>query len=92
MKATIDRAGRLVIPMEIRKRAGLKPGTKVDIECSEGVIEISPELPKGKLVREGHLLVWHPDEGEMMTGEEMDRMIEEAREERLDEVARGSGL
>jgi len=31
MKAAIDKAGRVVIPSEIRRRAGLQPGTELDI-------------------------------------------------------------
>ncbi len=43
MRTTIDRAGRLVIPKEIRDRAGLTPGMPLNIRVHNGVIEIEPE-------------------------------------------------
>ena len=56
MKTTIDAAGRLVIPKEIRKRAGLTSGCEVEVRCTQdGRIEIEP-LSKVKLVREARLL------------------------------------
>ena len=41
MSATIDSAGRLVIPKALRERAGLTPGTRVDFRFHDGNIEIS---------------------------------------------------
>ncbi len=57
MKATIDAAGRLVIPREIRRRAGLAPGTLLEVRWQDGRIEIEPAALPVKLVRQGRLLV-----------------------------------
>lgn len=40
MLATIDKAGRLVVPKPIRDAMGLKPGAKLDISYADGRIEI----------------------------------------------------
>jgi AbrB family looped-hinge helix DNA binding protein len=40
METTIDRAGRVVIPKQIREAAGLKPGVALSIEYMNGRIEI----------------------------------------------------
>lgn len=40
MIATIDKAGRLVIPKAIRDEMGLKPGTSLQIDYVDGKIEI----------------------------------------------------
>ena len=40
MTATIDSAGRLVIPKALRDRAGLTPGTRVDYHFHDGNIAI----------------------------------------------------
>lgn len=62
MKVTIDSAGRLVIPKEIRREAGLKPGMPLEVRWEEGRIEIVPAPLPVKLVRRGRLLVAVPKE------------------------------
>ena len=57
MKATIDSAGRLVIPREIRRLAGLQPGTPLDVRWRDGRIEIEPAPTPVNLVRKGRFLV-----------------------------------
>jgi AbrB family looped-hinge helix DNA binding protein len=60
MKTSIDAAGRLVIPKEIRREAGLRPGTLLEIRWEGGRIEIEPAPLPVKLVRRGRLLVAQP--------------------------------
>jgi AbrB family looped-hinge helix DNA binding protein len=57
MKTTIDAAGRLVIPKEIRREAALEPGTPLEVRWRDGIIEIEPEPVPVTLAREGHVLV-----------------------------------
>jgi len=77
MKATIDKAGRVVIPKKIRDAAGLHPGMVLDVRCRDGRIEIEPRAAPIRLVRRGRFLVAVPDEpGEPLTTE----MVEEIRE------------
>lgn len=60
MKTTIDNAGRLVIPKEIRRKAGLKLGLPLDVRWENGKIVITPDYLPVKLVRKGHFLVAVP--------------------------------
>ena len=60
MRTAIDAAGRLVIPKEIRREAGLKPGMALEVHCRAGCIEIEPAPVLVKLVRRGRLLVAVP--------------------------------
>ena len=60
MKTTIDAAGRLVIPKDIRREAGLKPGMPLEVRWREGKIEIAPESLPVTLQRRGRLLVAVP--------------------------------
>ena len=62
MKTTIDSAGRLVIPIEIRRQAGIKPGMSLDVRAVEGRIEIEPSPLEIKVERRGRLLVAVPRE------------------------------
>lgn len=60
MNATIDRAGRLVVPKTIREAAHLQPGTKVRFRLVEGRVEIEPLPMKVTLERSGSLVVAVP--------------------------------
>jgi AbrB family looped-hinge helix DNA binding protein len=56
MKATIDRAGRVVIPKSIRDELGLRGGQELDITIRDSRIEITPESKAVRLVeRDGFL-------------------------------------
>ena len=56
MKTTIDKAGRVVIPMEIRRRALFEPGTELIIRYHDGVVTISRDVEPPEVVRDGVLL------------------------------------
>jgi AbrB family looped-hinge helix DNA binding protein len=60
MKTTIDPSGRLVIPKDIRREAGIKPGVPLDIRWQNGTIAITPAPLAVKLERKGRLLVAVP--------------------------------
>ena len=53
MKTTIDSAGRLVIPKEIRQQTGIRAGMSLDVHVKEGKIEIEPAPINIKLERRG---------------------------------------
>jgi AbrB family looped-hinge helix DNA binding protein len=55
MKATIDKAGRLVIPKQLRDEVGLTPGT-VEVSVQGAGLRVVP-ITDDTLVREGDLLV-----------------------------------
>ncbi len=56
----MDEAGRLVIPKDIRRQAGLQPGTSLEIRWHDGKIEIEPATVPVSLVREGRFVVAVP--------------------------------
>jgi len=60
MKTTIDKAGRLVIPKDIRRESGIKPGMPLDVRWENGTIAIAPTPLPVKLERKGRLLVAVP--------------------------------
>jgi len=62
MKTTIDHAGRLVIPKDIRRESGIKPGMPLEVRWENGAIAISPAPLPVKLERKGRLLVAVPTE------------------------------
>jgi AbrB family looped-hinge helix DNA binding protein len=93
MKTTIDAAGRVVIPKALRERVGLQAGMEIEVNVRDGLIEIAPPVPKGRLVREGAFMVWEPESGAGTVSEdEIVALIEEDRERRLDDIAGRAGL
>ena len=60
MKTTIDRAGRIVVPRDIRVAAHLTPGAAVDIRLVDGTVEIEAAAEPVELERRGALLVAVP--------------------------------
>ena len=57
MKTTIDSAGRIVIPRDIRHAIGLEPGTVVEVEARDGGISIELAATPVKIVKHGRLRV-----------------------------------
>jgi AbrB family looped-hinge helix DNA binding protein len=60
MRTTIDRAGRVVIPAQVRERAGLRPGTELEITEDELGVRLERVAPGPKLVKVGRRLVARP--------------------------------
>lgn len=78
--STIDRAGRVVIPREVRREAGLEPGTSVRIRARNGTIEIEPAPREAKIEKRGRLRVAIPlTEGEALDRETVERARAEIR-------------
>lgn len=74
MKTSIDAAGRLVIPKELRREAKLLPGTELEIRWRQGLIEIEPVPLPVKLKKRGRFLVAMPDQPiEQLTSESVER-------------------
>lgn len=82
MTATLDKAGRIVLPKKLRDRLHLKPGAKFNIEVVGDKIEIERESPKLKIVRKGGVRV-------VMGWEGFDaaKAVNEMREEYLEKLS-----
>jgi AbrB family looped-hinge helix DNA binding protein len=86
MKTTMDNAGRLVIPKEIRREARLAPGAPLEVRWRAGRIEIEPAPVPVRLQRKGRLLVAVPTKKlPKLTPE----TVERTRAKLLDERASG---
>jgi AbrB family looped-hinge helix DNA binding protein len=60
MRTTIDSAGRLVIPKEIRQQAQVRPGMPLEVRLCEGHIQIEPAPLDVTIRRRGRLAVAVP--------------------------------
>ena len=60
MRTTIDKAGRVVIPAAIRERAGLTPGTELEINVDELGVRLERVAAGPRLVKVGRRTVARP--------------------------------
>ena len=80
MKASIDKAGRIVIPASVRARAGLTPGTEVEILVDDVSVRLVRKVPGPKLVRRGRRLVAQPTvRGRALPTVDVAALVEEKR-------------
>lgn len=83
MITTIDHAGRLVIPKDIRRESGIKPGMPLEVRWEKGAIAITPAPLPVKLERKGRLLVAVPTEGApRLSADTVERTRKALRKER----------
>lgn len=81
MRTTIDAAGRVVIPKQLRQAASLEAGQELEITERDGRIEIEPVAAPMRLVeREGFLAAEvDGDEGPPLTAEQVRDLLERTR-------------
>ncbi len=60
MKATIDKAGRIVIPSAARDRAGLTPGAELEITADDFGVRLERIAPGPRVLKVGRRLVARP--------------------------------
>jgi AbrB family looped-hinge helix DNA binding protein len=82
MKSSMDAAGRLVIPREVRRQAGWAPGVPLEVRWRDDHVEIEPAPALVRLERRGHLLVAVPagdqeSPGPPLTTAQVERIREE---------------
>ena len=60
MRVTIDKAGRVVIPAQVRERTGLVPGAELELSLEDSTIRLQRVAPGPRLVKVGRRLVARP--------------------------------
>jgi AbrB family looped-hinge helix DNA binding protein len=83
---SMDSAGRLVIPKEIREKAQLEPGAPLEITVRDGHVEIEPTPREVRLVRKGRFTVIVPveeDDGPPLTTKTVNETLDAIRNRKL---------
>jgi AbrB family looped-hinge helix DNA binding protein len=81
MHVTIDSAGRVVVPKQLRDELGLTPEVPLEIDVVDGHLEISAPSTTAKLVRGPHG-PYFAATGTPLTDEDVRRTLEAVRERR----------
>jgi AbrB family looped-hinge helix DNA binding protein len=81
MHVSIDSAGRVVVPKQMRDALGFSPGAKLEIDIVNGHLELSAPHKPAKLVRGPHGLSFATT-GTPITDEDVRRTLEAVRERR----------
>jgi AbrB family looped-hinge helix DNA binding protein len=80
MKATIDAAGRIVVPKSLRQALGLRAGQSLEIRAGDGRLEIEIVPTPMQLKKRGKGVVAVPDaELPALTAEQVRETLERIR-------------
>jgi AbrB family looped-hinge helix DNA binding protein len=78
MRATIDAAGRLVVPKSLRDELGFAPGMELELSAVNGWLEV--RVPSRVRVEEGpHGVRFAADDADELTDEQVRELIEKSR-------------
>lgn len=81
MVTTIDKAGRVIIPADVRKRLGLVAGTELEMMVEGFAIRLVRAVAGPEVVRRGNRLLARPRVAEGERAEvDVARLIEEERD------------
>ena len=83
MKLLIDRSGRIVVPKRLRERLGFRPDSEIDVVEEPGGLLLRPLQEKPSMVKVDGFWV---HQGVAEPGANWDRVVEDAREERVQSV------
>jgi AbrB family looped-hinge helix DNA binding protein len=78
MHVSIDRAGRVVVPKQMRDELGLTAGTPLEIEVVDGHLELSSPHAPARLLEGPHGPSFAPT-GTPLTDEDVRRTLEAVR-------------
>jgi AbrB family looped-hinge helix DNA binding protein len=78
MRATIDGAGRLVVPKALRDELGFAAGTELELAAVNGALEV--RVPSRVRIEDGpHGLHFVADDADQLTDEQVRKLIEKSR-------------
>ncbi len=84
----IDKAGRIVLPKNIRQDLAIQPGDVLRVTSDGVAVTLTPNRQKAGLVRQGRALVFSTTDDEVLRLETVDNLLAEEREKH---AHRGTG-
>ena len=87
----IDKAGRVVLPKNIREELSINPGDLLKLSIHGNEVTLRPKKDSSGFVRRGQALVFSSGGGDLLNRETVDALLAEEREGRAVEImAQGS--
>lgn len=86
MKTTIDEAGRIELPQDVRTQLGVNPGDELELEQRAGEWVIRSSRADSGLCWEGNVLV---HKGRSTAAATIDEVLDEVRNERFGQLSEG---
>jgi AbrB family looped-hinge helix DNA binding protein len=78
MRTTIDSAGRLVVPKQLREQLGFEPGAELDLNAVNGRLEVA--VPSRVRVEDGpHGVRFTAEGGEQLNAQQIRGLMEDGR-------------
>ena len=78
MRATIDVAGRLVVPKPLRDQLGFTPGVELELQAVDGHLEVA--FPSRVRLEDGpHGVRFVADDAEPLTAAQVRELMEQGR-------------
>jgi AbrB family looped-hinge helix DNA binding protein len=81
-RLSVDKAGRIVIPKNVRERLRIAPGDPLEIESDEDRITLRPVRSKARLVKEKGIWVYQGEVSDYSITDLIDR-VREARNKQV---------
>jgi AbrB family looped-hinge helix DNA binding protein len=85
MSITIDKAGRLVLPKDIREQLGLSAGDELELSVGEDSVTLRPKANASSLKRINGRWVWAT--GTPMEPDFLLKQLEKSRTDRMKHIA-----
>lgn len=82
-RASLDKAGRIVLPKPVRDKLRLQPGDNLAVETADDSITLRPIRPQSSIRKKRGIWVYH---GQLPNDSIVD-LIDQVREERTRELA-----
>ena len=78
----IDKAGRVVLPKDVRDELAIKPGDLLKVTIHGSSVTLTPSTEAFGLVRKGQALVFSSRGDETLTAEAVNTTLEKTRDKR----------
>jgi AbrB family looped-hinge helix DNA binding protein len=90
--AQIDKAGRVVLPKQVRDELAINPGDQLKVSVQDGEVVLCPTREPSGFIKRGKALVFSTGENDLLTHETVEAVRADEREGLSHSLAKGLPL